>query len=72
MYIGTFSLFSFLNVIYNELVEDFDSKLKESADTLIVIDYSTTWCGPCKMVFPKYEGWLLIYTCSTYIENSYT
>ena len=43
-----------MNSVYL-LVSDFDSKLKESADKLIVIDYSTTWCGPCKMVFPKYE-----------------
>ena len=39
----------------HSIVEDFDSKIKESAGNLIVIDYSTTWCGPCKMVFPKYE-----------------
>ena len=21
---------------------------------LVVIDYSTTWCGPCKIAFPKF------------------
>lgn len=22
----------------------------------MVVDYSTTWCGPCKMVLPKFEA----------------
>ena len=22
---------------------------------MLVIDYSTTWCGPCKVIAPKFE-----------------
>ena len=36
-------------------VEALDKIVSSSGKTLIVIDYSTTWCGPCKMVFPKYQ-----------------
>ena len=32
-----------------------DEILSSSKDSIVVIDYSTTWCGPCKMVAPKYE-----------------
>nr|WOE55162.1 PhM00028.1 [Neoporphyra haitanensis]WOE55263.1 PhF00030.1 [Neoporphyra haitanensis] len=28
----------------------------KEADALVVIDYSTTWCGPCKVVSPKFEA----------------
>ena len=26
----------------------FDKTLKDSGNALVVVDYSTTWCGPCK------------------------
>lgn len=29
--------------------------LTDSRDKLVVVDYSTTWCGPCKLIFPKFE-----------------
>jgi thiol-disulfide isomerase/thioredoxin len=27
---------------------DFDKTIKDSGSALVVVDYSTTWCGPCK------------------------
>jgi thioredoxin 1 len=33
----------------------FDKKIKSSGNALVIVDYSTTWCGPCKgACFPKY------------------
>ena len=31
-----------------------DSIVSDAGDGLVVVDYSTTWCGPCKMVLPQY------------------
>eukprot|EP00608_Synchroma_pusillum_P009169 CAMPEP_0198427596 /NCGR_PEP_ID=MMETSP1452-20131203/6018_1 /TAXON_ID=1181717 /ORGANISM="Synchroma pusillum, Strain CCMP3072" /LENGTH=145 /DNA_ID=CAMNT_0044147973 /DNA_START=27 /DNA_END=464 /DNA_ORIENTATION=- len=33
----------------------FDEAIKASGDALVVVDYSTTWCGPCKMIAPKFQ-----------------
>ena len=29
----------------------FDKKIKNSGSALVIVDYSTTWCGPCKGEF---------------------
>ena len=31
-----------------------DQVIKDAGDKLVVIDYSTTWCGPCKIALPKF------------------
>jgi hypothetical protein len=28
---------------------EFDKKISGAGDALVIIDYSTTWCGPCKV-----------------------
>jgi len=33
----------------------FDKTVSSSGDTLVVVDYSTTWCGPCKVIAPKFD-----------------
>jgi thioredoxin 1 len=33
----------------------FDDKIKSAGKSLVIIDYSTTWCGPCKVIAPKFE-----------------
>ena len=41
------------SVHHVESVNDFDSKLK--SEKLIVVDFTATWCGPCKMIAPVFE-----------------
>jgi len=33
---------------------ELDSIIATSGTSLIIVDYSTTWCGPCKLVLPKF------------------
>ena len=35
--------------------EEFDAALEEAGDALVVVDYSTSWCGPCKIIAPKFD-----------------
>jgi thioredoxin 1 len=33
--------------------DNFDSFLAEAGDNLVVVDFYTDWCGPCKMIYPE-------------------
>ena len=35
--------------------EEYDQVVEEAADKLIVMDFYATWCGPCKLMGPKFE-----------------
>jgi len=35
--------------------EEFDAALEDAGDALVVVDYSTSWCGPCKIIAPKFD-----------------
>lgn len=53
LYIVQYKMLKITNPIFL-IVSNFEEKLNVAGDSLVVIDYSTTWCGPCKMVLPKY------------------
>jgi len=35
--------------------DEFNDALETAGDSLVVIDYSTSWCGPCKIIAPKFD-----------------
>jgi thioredoxin 1 len=44
----------------------FDKTVKGNA--VVVIDYSTTWCGPCKVIAPKFDEFSDKYPKITFVK----
>jgi thioredoxin 1 len=48
--------------------EEMERILSEAGNKLIVVDYGTTWCGPCKLMEPKMESWSEEYTDVVFLK----
>eukprot|EP00567_Pseudictyota_dubia_P004438 CAMPEP_0197438762 /NCGR_PEP_ID=MMETSP1175-20131217/5670_1 /TAXON_ID=1003142 /ORGANISM="Triceratium dubium, Strain CCMP147" /LENGTH=153 /DNA_ID=CAMNT_0042968557 /DNA_START=107 /DNA_END=568 /DNA_ORIENTATION=- len=44
-----------MRVVDIDSPEAFDKTIESAAGALVVVDYSTTWCGPCKVIAPKFD-----------------
>jgi len=48
--------------------EEFNEALEKAGDALVVVDYSTSWCGPCKIIAPKFDEFSEQYKAVTFIK----
>ena len=46
----------------------FDKTIQNAGSSLVVVDYSTTWCGPCKVIAPKFEEFSEQYTDAVFLK----
>ncbi|XP_051018449.1 thioredoxin isoform X1 [Acomys russatus] len=51
-----------------ESKEAFQEALATAGDKLIVVDFSATWCGPCKMIKPFFHSLCEKYSNVVFLE----
>ena len=44
-----------MKVVDIDSESSFDSTVSSAGPNLVIVDYSTTWCGPCKVIAPKFD-----------------
>ncbi|XP_077201402.1 thioredoxin-like [Paroedura picta] len=49
-------------------LNDFQTQLRDAGPKLIVVDFSATWCGPCKMIKPFFHSLCEKYPDVLFIE----
>ncbi|KAM4051144.1 thioredoxin [Anomaloglossus baeobatrachus] len=51
-----------------ENMEQFKTALCEAGDKLVVVDFTATWCGPCKMIGPFFDAMSTKYTDVVFLK----
>mmetsp|Transcript_18266 Transcript_18266/g.21939 ORF Transcript_18266/g.21939 Transcript_18266/m.21939 type:complete len:152 (+) Transcript_18266:115-570(+) len=49
-------------------ISEFQEVINGSGSSLVVVDYSTTWCGPCKVIAPKFDDFSEKYTDAIFLK----
>lgn len=49
-------------------VTEMDTILDKAKDTLVIVDYSTTWCAPCRVIAPFFEDFSEKYTDVVFVK----
>uniref|UniRef100_A0A7S1ZG46 Thioredoxin domain-containing protein n=1 Tax=Trieres chinensis TaxID=1514140 RepID=A0A7S1ZG46_TRICV len=57
-----------MRVVDIDSPDAFDNTIKSAGDALVVVDYSTTWCGPCKVIAPKFEEFSEKYSDAVFLK----
>ena len=72
---GVFSVASLLHirggaskVIHIASDSEFDDVLSKADDKLVIVDFSASWCGPCKMIAPAYDELSEEYANSVFLK----
>ena len=48
--------------------DEFNDALEGAGDSLVVVDYSTSWCGPCKIIAPKFDEFSEKYSSVAFLK----
>ncbi|KAI9142622.1 hypothetical protein BKA69DRAFT_264369 [Paraphysoderma sedebokerense] len=46
--------------------EEFNKHI--NSGKVVIVDFFATWCGPCKMISPKFEGFSNQYTNAVFLK----
>ena len=49
-------------------IEEYNKLKNESAGKLVIVDFSASWCGPCKLIAPTYEEFSKTYGDCVFIH----
>ena len=49
-------------------MEEFQTALKDVGGKLLAVDFTATWCGPCKMIGPRFEAMAREYPHAVFVK----